>query len=146
MSPPFLHYQVAAGLCLGSAVFIAAYAIIAAPHVAPNFLGPRGLQRGRALSRNGLWSQLEPAVRWLGARLRPILPERLRRSIDSQITLAGDVWGLAAEEFVSLSVLSCLAGLSFGSLCGFLLERCRSCSCPGSCKSAVSAFRTACPT
>jgi tight adherence protein C len=123
MNPIFLIYQVAIGLCVGAAVLITAYALITAPYVAPSFFGPRGLQRGRALSRNPLWSHVEPAVRWLGAWLRPILPERFRKSIDSQITLAGDFWGLSPEEFVSLSVLSCVAGLSFGALYGFLLDR-----------------------
>jgi tight adherence protein C len=51
------------------------------------------------------------------------LPERLRQSIDYQITLSGDFWGLQPEEFVSLSVLSWLVGLSFGSLYGVLLGR-----------------------
>lgn len=123
MNPVFLIYQVAVSLCVGAAVLITAYTLITAPYVAPSFFGPRGLQRGRALSRNPLWSHVEPAVRWLGAWLRPILPERFRKSIDSQITLAGDFWGLSPEEFVSLSVLSCLAGLGFGALYGVLLER-----------------------
>lgn len=115
--------QVAIALSLGGALLVACYAVLSAPYTAPNFLGPRGLRRGRALSQNGLWSQVEPAVRWLGARLRPFLPERFRRSIDEQITLSGDFLGLQPEEFVSLSVLSCLAGLSLGSLYGVLLGR-----------------------
>jgi tight adherence protein C len=118
-----LFFQAAVALSVGATVLSTVYALLTAPYTAPSFLGPRGLQRGRALSRNGLWSQSEPAVRWLGARLRPLLPERLRKSIDYQITLSGDFWGLQPEEFVSLSVLSWLVGLSFGSLYGILLGR-----------------------
>ena len=110
-------------LSAGAAVLVACYAVLTAPHTAPSFLGPRGLQRGRALSRYPLWSQLEPAVRWLGARLRPFLPERFRKSVDHQITLSGDFWGLQPEEFVSLSVISWLIGLSLGALYGVLLGR-----------------------
>ena len=118
-----LQYRVAIGICLGAAVIVAAYALLTAPYSAPSFLGPRGLQRGRSLSKSGLWSQIEPAVRWLGARLRPLLPDRLLASIDNQITLSGDFWGLRPEEFVSLSVLSWLVGLGLGCGYGILLDR-----------------------
>lgn len=123
MTTLFRLYQALAMLCAGAAVLIAGYALLTAPVTAPSFLGPRGLQRGRALARNPAWRQVEPAVRWLGARLRPFLPERLRQSIDRQITLSGDFWGLSPEEFVSLSVLSWLLGLSLGSVYGILLGR-----------------------
>ena len=113
----------AIALCVGAAVLITCYALLTAPYAAPSFLGPRGLQRGRALSRSPLWSQLEPAVRWLGARIRPFLPELLRQSLDYQITLAGDFWGLQPEEFIALSVLSCLAGLALGAFYGVLLAK-----------------------
>jgi tight adherence protein C len=119
----FALHLLAIVLCGGGAVLCAAYALLTVPVVAPSFLGPRGLQRGRALARNRLWRQAEPAVRWLGARLRPLLPERFRRSTDEQITLSGDFLGLQPEEFVSLSVLSCLGGLSVGALYALLLGR-----------------------
>jgi len=119
-----LHLLLAAiALSAGAAVLITCYALLTAPYAAPSFLGPRGLQRGRALSRSPLWSQLEPAVRWLAARLRPFLPDRLRQSLDHQITLAGDFWGLQPEEFIALSVLSCLAGVAFGAFYGVLLAK-----------------------
>jgi tight adherence protein C len=123
MSALFPVHQLAIALSVGATILIACYAVLSVPYTAPSFFGPRGLQRGRALSRNRFWSQVEPAVRWLGARLRPFLPERSRKSIDQQITLAGDFLGLQPEEFVSLSVLSCLVGLSLGSLYGILLGR-----------------------
>lgn len=119
----FPLHQAAIALCVGATVLVACYALLTAPVAAPSFLGPRGLQRGRALSRNPTWSQVEPAVRWLGARIRPFVPERFRKSIDYQITLSGDFWGLQPEEFVSLTVLSWLLGLSLGSLYGILLGR-----------------------
>ena len=116
-------HRVAAALCVGSTVLVTSYAVLDAPHTAPSFLGPRGLQRGRALSRYPAWSQAEPAVRWLGARLRPLLRKRTLASLDEQITLSGDFLGLQPEEFVSLSVLSCLLGLSLGATYGLLLGR-----------------------
>jgi tight adherence protein C len=123
MNLVFPLHQAAIVLCVGATVLVACYALLTAPYTAPSFLGPRGLQRGRALSRNPTWSQVEPAVRWLGARIRPFLPDRFRKSIDYQITLSGDFWGLQPEEFVSLTVLSWLLGLSLGSLYGILLGR-----------------------
>ncbi|HTV23937.1 MAG TPA: type II secretion system F family protein [Polyangiaceae bacterium] len=119
-----LHvHQVVIALCVGSTVLVAAYAVLDAPHTTPSFLGPRGLQRGRALSRYPAWNHAEPAVRWLGARLRPFMRRRTLQSLDNQITLSGDFLGLQPEEFVSLSVLSCLFGLSLGALYGLLLGR-----------------------
>lgn len=119
----FSLHRVAIALALGAAVFTTFYSLLTAPYAAPSFLGLRGLQRARALSRSSIWSHAEPAVRWLGARLAPFLPRRLQKSIDDQITLAGDFWGLQPEEFVSLSVLSWLLGLALGSLYGLLVGR-----------------------
>lgn len=123
MNLTFALHQAAIAACVGATVLIACYTLLTAPFTAPSFLGPRGLQRGRALSRHGFFNQIEPLVRWLGDRLRPFLPQRFRASIDRQITLSGDFWGLQPEEFVSLSVLSCLLGLSLGAAYGILLGR-----------------------
>lgn len=115
--------QILIAVSLGVGVLLGSYAVLSTPSGAPSLLGPRGLRRARSLTSNSLWAQLEPTVRWLATRLRPLMPERLRSSLDRQLTLAGDFWGLQPEEFVALSVLTLGAGLGLGSLYGLLLER-----------------------
>jgi tight adherence protein C len=62
------------------------------------------------------WRQLEPAVRWFGVRLGGVLPEKTRAQLDAQISLAGDVLGITAEEYVALSILSGIAGVGMAVL------------------------------
>jgi tight adherence protein C len=115
--------QVIGSTSLGLGILLASYAVLSTPSRAPSLLGPRGLRRVRALASNSLWAQLEPTVRWLATRIRPLMPERIRSALDRQLTLAGDFWGLQPEEFAALSVLTLAAGLGLGSLYGVLLER-----------------------
>jgi len=70
----------------------------------------------QALRNGPVFAWLEPALRWLGARVRVVLPEPVRVRLDRQITVAGDHWGLSAEEFVALSFVSLLAGAGLGAL------------------------------
>jgi tight adherence protein C len=104
-------------------LFLLTYTVASVPSVAPSYLGIRGLQRLRAVQRNGMFRQLEPVLRWLGARIKPLLNEGLRARIDRQVTLSGDFWGLLPEECVALTLFSLLAGLSAGATYGALLER-----------------------
>lgn len=113
----------AGALSLFSAVAIVVYITLSSPNTPANFLGVRGLRRARAMQSSPLWGQLEPMVRWLGNRIRPLLPETTRYKLDRQITLAGDYWGLQPEEFVALSFFSLCAGTLFGSCYGIVLER-----------------------
>ena len=114
-------------LVLIGAIFLAlwtfVYAILSAPSPAANYLGIRGLQRARSLQARGLWAQIEPMVRWLGARLRPLVGTTTFTRIDRQITLSGDFWGLVPEEFVALSLLSSAAGGLFGAVYALLLHK-----------------------
>ena len=110
-------------LALFGAIFLAAYAVTSASAAPANYLGIRGLKRARALHESLIWGQFEPLVRWLGTRISPLLPEAWRARMNRQIVLAGDHWGLQPEEYVALSVLSCVACGSLGSLYGWLLER-----------------------
>lgn len=82
------------------------------------YLGVRGLRRVRSMQDSPLWARLEPAVRWLGERVRPLLGERARVKLDRQIQLAGDFWGLLPEELVALSALSMLgSATAAGAYC-----------------------------
>lgn len=105
------------------ALWLLSYTVASVPSVQPSYLGVRGLRRLRAEQQNALFRQLEPVLRWLGARIAPLLGESLRSRIDRQITLAGDFWGLKPEECVALTLFSLLAGLAAGATYGALLSR-----------------------
>ena len=105
------------------AIFAGVYALASAPTRVPSYLGVRGMKRARALETNALWSNLEPLVRWLGMRCAPLLSEGQRHKLDRLITVSGDFWGLLPEELVSLSMVSCAAGLVGGVTYGVALGK-----------------------
>lgn len=121
LAPLFLRVTVS---CTTFAtLWLLTYTVASVPSVQPSYLGVRGLKRLRALQQNALFRQIEPVLRWLGARIQPLLSDGVRARIDRQITLSGDFWGLQAEECVALAVVSLLAGLSAGAVYGALLSR-----------------------
>jgi tight adherence protein C len=81
-------------------------------------LGLRGLKRRRALDTVPGWPLLDPLLRWLGARLAPLLPDALRQRLERELALAGDVLGLLPEELLALSALSAALGCALGALLG----------------------------
>lgn len=105
------------------ALWLLTYTVASVPSVQPSYLGIRGLKRLRAERQSALFRQLEPLLRWLGARIDPLLGAGLRARIDRQVTLAGDYWGLRPEECVALTVFSLLAGLGAGATYATLLSR-----------------------
>jgi tight adherence protein C len=123
MTIPFraiLALALAATFC---AVALAMYTLATAPVQAPSRLGLRGLKRVRSLEQNGVWSQIEPLVRWIAARLGPLVRGDLRSKIDRDIMLAGDFWGLTPEEYVGLSALSCVGGFVAGSIVATVFDK-----------------------
>ena len=90
------------------------YALLSAPSLPPERLGLRGYKRTQALRDNSSFAQIEPLMRWLSTRLGGLISPQLRSSLNRQITQAGDVLGLQAEDVVSLSILSGLFGLAWG--------------------------------
>ena len=104
-------------------LWLLTYSVASVPTVTPSYLGVRGLKRKRAEQKNDLFRQLEPLLRWLGARIDPFLSEPVKTRIDRQVTLSGDFWGLLPAECVALTLLSMLAGLGAGAAYGALLSR-----------------------
>jgi len=104
-------------------LWLLTYTVANVPSVEASYLGLRGLKRLRAEQKNPLFRQLEPALRWLGARVRPLLSNDARARIDRQITLSGDFCGLVPEECVALTIYSLCAGLGAGAVFGALLSR-----------------------
>lgn len=84
--------------------------------------GVRGLVRQKALERGGIWSQIEPLVRWIGKHVHGLLSPQLLASLDRLVLMAGSYLGLLAEELVALSMLSATAGLAFGALANLIVK------------------------
>jgi tight adherence protein C len=107
-------FRTLSAAALVSASWLTSYAIACAPTREGNRLGLRGLKRQRALTSRGLWSSVEPLVRWLGVRIGGVLPNGLHDKMDRQLTLAGDYLGLTAPEYAALTLLGAFLGLVFG--------------------------------
>jgi tight adherence protein C len=90
------------------------YALLSAPSVPAERLGLRGFKRTQGLRNNTSFAQVEPLMRWLSSRVGALVSPSLRAHLNRQITQAGDVLGLQAEDVVSLSLLSALAGFGWG--------------------------------
>jgi tight adherence protein C len=114
MSSPLRLLQLALLAVSGLALASLVYALVSAPSMPVERLGLRGYKRTQALRNNESFAQVEPIMRWLSTRIGGLISPRLRQHLNHQITLAGDVLGLQAEDMVSLSVMSSLAGLAAG--------------------------------
>jgi tight adherence protein C len=116
---PILRWVVVAALCggVGGIVFV----VLSARSRPPGALGVRGLKRQRAL-QDPMWRRVEPIVRWLGERLSGALSEAQTESVDRQLVFAGDYLGLTPPEYLALSVLSLLAGLTLSLAMGQVLR------------------------
>lgn len=108
-----LQVAVFLSLVLSLAAFI--YALLSAPVTPPGRLGLRGHKRTLALRDNEGFAQIEPLMRWISTRIGGLLSPDLRVHLDQQITRAGDLLGLQAEDVASLSLLSGLGGLGLGT-------------------------------
>lgn len=120
-----VSYEVLRYLFIGAvttSMFIATYAVAAAPSRVASRLGMRGLKRQRALADNPAWAQIEPLVRWLGVRVSGVVEDPMRSKMDRQLALAGDYLGLTPEEYVAFSILSCFGGAAFGAVAGYMLD------------------------
>ncbi len=105
-------------LCVLAACFVSVslliFALLSAPSMPPERLGLRGFKRMQAL-RNQVWfTHVEPMMRWMSMRLGGLLSPELREKLNVQITRAGDLLGLSAEDVVSLSVISALLCFGWG--------------------------------
>jgi tight adherence protein C len=116
--PPLLLGKFALSVIAFLAIFFLVYAGAAAPAVEGKRLGLRGLKRKRALETVPGWAEVEPLVRWLGARFAFLLSDRASADLNRQIALAGDFMGLLPQEVIGFSIISavlgCLFGIAFG--------------------------------
>jgi tight adherence protein C len=96
---------------LGLALTITAFALAQSPPAHGARLGLRGLKRKQALARGGLFATLEPLIRFVAGLVGRLPIPGLRRRVETQLTHAGDVLGLSADEHIAISVLSALVFL-----------------------------------
>lgn len=116
-----LHFlRIAVLVATGLALFGISYGVASAPTRIASRMGLRGLKRTRALAGNELWAGIEPLVRWLGVRVSGVPSDAQRVALDRQIGLAGDYFGLTADEYVALSMLSCVTGIASGYVAGVM--------------------------
>ena len=114
MSPSLRMLEVALLCVFGASVASFAYAILTTPSMPIERLGLRGYKRTQALREQAIFAQVEPVMRWLSTRLGGLLSPKLRAHLNHQITLAGDVLGLCAEDVVSLTIVSSSVSLGLG--------------------------------
>ena len=119
LPPRVLLFKVGALVAVFAGLLLLAYAAASAPSAHAKRLGLRGLKRKRALETIPMWAQLEPVVRWLGARFAGLTSEAWRAKLDRQIAQGGDFMGLLPEETIGLSIISGAGGLVGGSIFGW---------------------------
>jgi tight adherence protein C len=112
MSLPLIALQLGLLAACFASVALLCFALLSAPSMPPERLGLRGFKRMQALRNQRWFAYVEPVMRWLSMRLGGLLSPALRERLNVQITRAGDVLGLSAEDVVSLSVIS--SGVCFG--------------------------------
>ena len=115
-----LSLLVTCGALLSCAISVSVlvHTLLIQPLLAAPVHGLRGLKRARARNAVGQFTSLEPMMRWVAARLSPLLSSAAQLKLGRQITMAGEVWGLWPAELRALSVLS---GVACTALAGALV-------------------------
>jgi tight adherence protein C len=109
--------QLASLLLAGASTTTFVFVMITQPLLEPPQHGLRGLKRVRARASEDNFRNLELPMRWLGARLAPLMSARSQAELAQRITIAGEVWGLWPAEMQALTVLGLAAGIVVGLIC-----------------------------
>lgn len=108
-----LLLYVAMGLmALGFGLFM--YLMALTPTELPPDVGVKGLKRKAVLAEEGGFASIEPAMRWLAARIAPLPLDNLRARINTQLRHAGEYLGLNADEYLALCTISAAGMLISG--------------------------------
>lgn len=120
----FLHVlRFAALLSVLAAGFGLAWGFVRLEGAHESALGTRGYGRARALAERPLWASVAPLVLWFAHRIDFMIPNRLRRSVDSLLSSAGDPLGLEPREYIALCGLCTLTGAGLGGAYTVLGDR-----------------------
>lgn len=101
-------------LCV--ATLWAVHHISSLPTEAPRRLGLRGMARARALAKHGWFRTIEPFMRWMSARIHPLMTPDQRASLDAMLTRAGDPLGVEPAELVVLCAMLGFLGGCLGTI------------------------------
>ncbi len=93
----------------GVSIFVFQLAMV--PTATRPTLGSRGLNRTKALRRDGLFALCEPLIRVVAAWVGALPVERIRRPLRRSLTHAGEYLGLSEDELIAMCGLS---GLGLG--------------------------------
>lgn len=95
-------------LTLGLALFT--YLLALKPAEVPPDVGVKGMKRKAVLDEGGPFNTIEPAMRWLAARIAGLPIDDTREKINTMIRHGGEYLGLTADEYLALSFIG---GVSF---------------------------------
>lgn len=103
---------------LGLAILTMVVGLVLLPGEAPPPNGARARHRARSLAKSGAQRMIDPFVRWMAARVDPLLPAKARARIDLALIHAGDPRGWTPPELVAAAILAALGGGFVGVLLG----------------------------
>ena len=118
-----LALQLVAYATLGAALFALVLGLLSWPGAAPAPVGARRRLRARSLSRSALLRAVDPVVRWLAARVDPVLPESARKRLDGALVRSGDGLGYVPAELAGSVLLAALGGAGLGAGLGTITGR-----------------------
>lgn len=101
-------------MVFGLALFV--YQLALSPADEQPDVGVKGLKRAAVMEEGGLFTFIEPFMRWLARRIASLPIQDTRDKINKEIREAGEYLGLTADEYLALCVISAVSMLGVGLL------------------------------
>jgi tight adherence protein C len=101
-------------MVFGLALFV--YQLALSPADEQPHVGVKGLKRAAVMEEGGLFTIIEPFMRWLAKRIASLPIQNTRDKINKEIREAGEYLGLTADEYLALCVISAFSMLGVGLL------------------------------
>ncbi len=101
-------------MVFGLALFV--YQLALSPADEQPDVGVKGLKRAAVMEEGGLFTIIEPFMRWLSKRIASLPIQDTRDKINKEIREAGEYLGLTADEYLALCVISAVSMLGVGLL------------------------------
>jgi tight adherence protein C len=101
-------------MVFGLALFV--YQLALSPADEQPDVGVKGLKRAAVMEEGGLFTIIEPFMRWLAKRIASLPIQNTRDKINKEIREAGEYLGLTADEYLALCVISAFSMLGVGLL------------------------------
>jgi len=120
MSPDLFKFTGLA--CFGLAIGILAYILSRNPSAERPEVGLRGLKRGDAMKKSGLFATMEPFMRFVAGRISSLPLDSIREGARVQLLQAGDYRGLTPDEYIALSLLSAMGFLALGVVAVYVAD------------------------